>query len=102
MAHRILRILALAPIFALVFFLAGSVPSAAIYVQPWADAYESVALASYFILLVTYTEPNPQLRDAFFDRLPQPRSDEGSLRWYHVSCGQTSHGPIVRQLTTEY
>ena len=80
-----LRIIALVPVFALVFFLAGSVPSSAVYIQAWADAYESVALTSYFLLLVTYVVPDPQQRDGYFDRLQHPESREGSLTWYHVS-----------------
>ncbi|CAD6591395.1 MAG: hypothetical protein ASARMPRED_005372 [Alectoria sarmentosa] len=79
---QILRIVALVPTFALVYFLAGFVPSAAVYLQPWADAYEAVALTSYFLLLVTYTAPDPQRRDGVFDRLLQPGSGEGSLKWY--------------------
>ena len=82
---RILRIIALIPIFALVFFLAGSVPSSAVYILAWADAYESVALTSYFLLLITYVVPNPQQQDGYFDRLQHPENCEGSLTWYHVS-----------------
>ena len=85
MTTRILRIIALVPVYALVFFLAGSVPSAAIYLEPWADAYEAVALTSYFLLLVTYVVPDPRKRDGFFDQLQQPNSNEGSLTWYRVS-----------------
>lgn len=79
---QILRIVALVPTFALVFFLAGFIPSAAIYLQPWADAYEAVALTSYFLLLVVYTVPDPRLREGFFDRLQQPKGGDGSLKWY--------------------
>lgn len=82
---RILRIIAMVPTFAVVYLLAGSIPSTAIYLQPWADTYEAVALISYFYLLLTYTVPDPQLRDGFFDRLQQPKSNGGSLKWYHVS-----------------
>ncbi|KAM0799395.1 organic solute transporter Ostalpha-domain-containing protein [Usnea florida] len=80
---QMLRIIALVPIFAIVFFLAGSVPSSAVYIQAWADVYESVALASYFLLLVTYVVPDPQQRDEHFDRLQHPEGHEGSLAWYH-------------------
>lgn len=82
------------PTFALVFFLAGSIPSAAIYLQPWADAYEAVALTSYFLLLVTYTVPDPQKREAFFHRLQQSKSGGGgSLKWYRVSSGTNFDTP---------
>lgn len=82
---RILRIIAMVPTFAVVYLLAGSIPSAAIYLQPWADMYEAVALTSYFLLLLAFIVPDPQLRDGFFDQLQQPKSNAGSLKWYHVS-----------------
>lgn len=75
------------PFFAIVFFLAGFIPFWAVYLQTWADAYEAVALTSYFLLLVTYTVPDPQMREGFFDRLEQPKSGGGSLRWYRVGSG---------------
>lgn len=79
---QILRIIALVPVFALVYLLSGSITSTAIYLQPWSDAYEAVALTSYFLLLVTYVVPDPQQRDGFFDRLQQPKTGMGSLKWY--------------------
>ena len=72
------------PTFAVVYFLAGFIPSAAVYLQPWADLYEAVALTSYFLLLLAFVVPDPQSRDGFFDQLQQPKSNGGSLKWYHV------------------
>ena len=82
---RILRIIALVPTFALFYLLAGAIPSAAIYLQPWAMAYEAVALVSYFLLIVTYAVPDPLLRERFFERLQAPKGGKGSLKLYHVS-----------------
>lgn len=55
------------PVFALVYFIAGSIPTSALYLQRWADFYESVALASYFLLLVAYVCPVAEEREHFFD-----------------------------------
>ena len=60
----------------------GAFLSTAIYLQPWADFYESIALASYFQLLVTFLEPIQERREAYFDRL-EHSSSGGSLTWYH-------------------
>ena len=80
-ANRIFRITAIVPAFALVYFLAGAFLSAANYLEPWAAFYESIALASYFQLLVTFLEPIPERRDTYFDRL-EHSSSGGSLLWY--------------------
>ena len=60
----------------------GAFLSTAIYLQPWAAFYESIALASYFQLLVMFLEPIPERRDAYFNRL-EHSSSGGSLTFYH-------------------
>lgn len=79
-----MRIIALIPTFALVYLIAGADTSSYIYLQPWADTYEAVALASYFLLLVTYMVPDPEKRDSFFDHM-EHKSGGSSLKWYRVS-----------------
>ena len=64
----------------------GAFLSTAIYLQPWATFYESIALASYFQLLVMFLEPVRERRDAYFNRLKNDSkrsSGGGSLTWYH-------------------
>ncbi|KAK4694678.1 hypothetical protein P7C71_g2947, partial [Lecanoromycetidae sp. Uapishka_2] len=78
---KILRIIILPPVFALVYFFAGAFLDAAIYLQPWADFYEAIALASYFLLLVQLLVPVPERRDAFFDQLER-KNGGSSLKWY--------------------
>lgn len=82
------------PTFAVIYFLGGFIPLTAIYLQPWADMYEAVALTSYFLLLLAYIAPDPQFRDGFFDQLQHPKSNAGSLKWYHVSSA-TVPNPMV-------
>ena len=69
------------PAFASIYFLIGAFLSIAIYLQPWADFYEAIALASYFLLLVTFLEPVPEHREAFFDSLGYSSGDS-SLTMY--------------------
>ena len=69
------------PIFAFVYLIAGIFTSDAIYFQPWGDFYESIALASYFLLLIKFVVPNDERRDGFFDRL-QRKDGGSSLAWY--------------------
>jgi hypothetical protein len=78
---KIIRIIALIPVFALVYFLAGAFLDSAIYLQPWADFNESITLASYFLLLVQFLAPVPENRDAFFDHLEE-KNGGSSLKWY--------------------
>lgn len=78
---KILRIIFLIPVFAILYFLAGAFLDAAIYIQPWADFYESIALASYFLLLVQFLVPVPERRDTFFDHL-EHKDGGSSLTWY--------------------
>ncbi|KAL6716763.1 hypothetical protein ACLMJK_006331 [Lecanora helva] len=66
---KIIRIILMVPVFALVYLIAALFLHAAVYLQPWADLYESIALASYFLLLVTYCEPVSARQDEFFDAL---------------------------------
>lgn len=72
------------PVFALVYLVVGAVPTSAIYIQRWADFYESVAMASYFLLLVAYVCPVAEQREGFFDNLPH-QGGPSSLAWYRVS-----------------
>ena len=95
---RILRIVALIPAYAIVSFLSVAFPDAATYLEPWTDVYESVALASFFLLLIVYLVPVPEKQEAFFDRLPtrdrKQHNETGgsSLAWFHVS-GPLAHLP---------
>ena len=61
----------------------GAVPTSAIYIELWADFYESVALASYFLLLLAYVCPVAEQRDEFFDTLPH-QGGPSSLAMYRV------------------
>lgn len=72
--------------------------SAAIYLIPLRDLYETFALASLFLLFTEYVAPDPETRDAFFYNLENrkkrgsmfSRSKEydvipgGSLKWFKV------------------
>lgn len=78
---KILRIIALVPVFAIVYLLAGAFLDAAVYLQPWADFYEAIALASYFVLLVQFLEPVAHRRELYFDRL-ELKEGGSSLAWY--------------------
>ena len=98
---RILRIIALVPVYAVLCFLAASFPHAATYLEPWTDAYESVALASFFLLIVTYITPVPETREAFFSKL-ETKDNKGnvtsgnSTSWYHVSIETVGEAATYR------
>ncbi|KAG6994070.1 N amino acid transport system protein [Physcia stellaris] len=97
---KILRIIALVPVFAIISFLSVAFPEAATYLEPWTDVYESVALASFFLLLVVYLVPVSEKQDTFFDRLPlkDRRGKEtanGSLKWFRKTWISVFQYPIV-------
>lgn len=63
--YRIMRLIFMVPVFALVYFIAGSIPTSALYLRRWANFYESVALASNFLLLIAYVCPIAEEREIY-------------------------------------
>ena len=95
---RIIRIMALIPCYAILSFLGASFPNASVYVQPWTDAYESMALANFFLLMVHWVAPVPETREAVFAKLEGKDSKGnatggGSTAWFHVSIWSLSSMP---------
>ena len=55
---RTIRIIALIPTFALMYFITIYLGLSAVYLMPWVKVFESVALASFFFLACDYLSPN--------------------------------------------
>ena len=53
-SSRIIRITALIPTFALIYFINIYLGLSAVYLIPWGTAFESIALASFFFLVCDY------------------------------------------------
>jgi len=60
---RIIRITALIPTFALIYFITIYLGVSAIYLVPWGKACEAISLASFFFLVCDYLFPSPNGSD---------------------------------------
>ncbi|KAK7968814.1 hypothetical protein PG988_007887 [Apiospora saccharicola] len=63
---NILRICCYLPIFAIGLFLEAAFPNAYVYLNPWLDFFQAIALANFFLLMCQYISPSDAQRDAFF------------------------------------
>jgi len=65
----IIRISFVIPVFAIIGVLCAAFNSSAVYIKPWMDVYESIALVSFFFLLSEYAFPGQQGRGGLFMNL---------------------------------
>ncbi|EXJ86043.1 hypothetical protein A1O1_06412 [Capronia coronata CBS 617.96] len=66
---KILKICALIPIYAVLSFITIAVPDSYVYLTPWIEVFQAIALGSFFLLLCEYVSPSAQTRDVFFAAL---------------------------------
>ena len=59
--------------------------SNAVYLQPWAVAYEAFALASYFMLVNVFISPDRYSEADFFNTLKSKNGKIVGLKWFLVS-----------------
>ena len=64
-----MRIIALVPTFALIYFINISLGTSATYLVPWGTVCESIALASFFFLVCDYLSPTLSGQSSSFDFL---------------------------------
>ncbi len=80
------------PIYGIISFITIAFPNSYIYLNPWIDVFQSIALGSFFLLLCEFVSPSSQYRDVFFAALEVPQGKKGKqiggLEWYRV--GRTS------------
>ncbi|KAJ0120224.1 hypothetical protein J7T55_001081 [Diaporthe amygdali] len=70
---NILRICCYLPIFAIGCFLEVSFPNAYMYINPWLDFVQSLALCNFFLLMCQFVSPSDQHREVFFAALKVPQ-----------------------------
>lgn len=87
----IMRICCYLPIFAIGCFLQVSFPNAYVYLNPWLDFVQALALCNFFLMMCQFVSPSDSQRDLFFAALkvPQRRRRRGrqpqpinGLFWY--------------------
>ncbi|KAK8875143.1 organic solute transporter Ostalpha-domain-containing protein [Apiospora arundinis] len=76
---NILRICCYLPIFAIGLFLEAAFPDAYVYIHPWLDFFQAIALANFFLLMCQYVSPSDEQRDAFFAVFEAPAKKTSKL-----------------------
>lgn len=65
-SNRIMRICLVIPSYSIASFLSICFPNAYVYLNPWLNVIQGIALASFFLLLCDYISTDSHQRDAFF------------------------------------
>jgi hypothetical protein len=87
-----MRICTLVPIYSLFSFLAICFPDSYVYLVPWLDLFQSLAMLAFFLLICEFISGNSDERASFFAALRVPKR-RGSLEivdgllWFRV-CGR--------------
>lgn len=79
---NILRICCYLPVFAVGCFLEVSFPNAYVYINPWLDFVQAIALCNFFLLMCQFVSPSDEHREVFFAALkvPQKKKKGGAGR----------------------
>lgn len=78
----IMRICCYLPIFTIGCFLEVSFPNAYVYINPWLDFAQALALCNFFLMMCQFVSPSDAQREVFFAALkvPQKKSMRGLRR----------------------
>jgi len=88
--RQIFRIILLPIVYSLVSVVSLHAYNAAQYIEPIAQLYEAVALASLFLLYVNFVAPEAHTRNEFFSKLENTTKKGqvvpgGSLKWFRTA-----------------
>ncbi|KAK7746487.1 hypothetical protein SLS53_002446 [Cytospora paraplurivora] len=86
---NILRISCYLPIFAIGCFLEVSFPNAYMYINPWLDFFQALALCNFFLLMCHFVSPSDSHRELFFAGLKVPQKKKRGGR----RGGRRGRGP---------
>ncbi|KAJ9607998.1 hypothetical protein H2200_008077 [Cladophialophora chaetospira] len=80
------------PVYSLLSWLGIAFPNAYVYLDPWRESWESIAIGSFFLLLCEFVSPSADFRDVFFAALEVPEARKArekgkpvqvdGLEWY--------------------
>jgi hypothetical protein len=72
-------------------FISIWAPKSFVYVFPWLDLVQSVALGAFFLLMCEFVSPSEEQRDVFFAAFVVSKKDQKGnkgpqhgLQWYRV------------------
>ena len=75
-----MRICLIIPSYAILSFLQIYFPAAYVYIDPWLDVVQAIALGSFFLLMCEFVSPNSEQRDVFFAALDVPDRKDPSKK----------------------
>ncbi|EXJ86832.1 hypothetical protein A1O3_03786 [Capronia epimyces CBS 606.96] len=70
---KIMRIGLLLPLYACISFLSICFPNAYVYIMPWIDVYQAIALATFFLLMNDLVWPTSDRRDMHLSSMAVPQ-----------------------------
>jgi len=102
---KIMKIASIVPAYSLISFIAVVRPGSYVYLEPWLDFFQSVALGYFFLLLCEYVSPSEEQRDLFFAALQvkdkkAPGGIGGGLAWYRKTWIMLFQYPVVALLAS--
>jgi len=94
-----MKICLLLPFFSIVSILSIVFPEASVYLSPWLNFVESIAMGSFFLLLCEFVSESQVERDVFFAALVvvdkgskrAKNGQRGGLPWYRVCSLSVVH-----------
>ncbi|KAE9377553.1 hypothetical protein N431DRAFT_451734 [Stipitochalara longipes BDJ] len=98
-----MKICWLIPFFSIISFLSIYHPEAYIYLSPWLNVVESIAMGSFFLLLCEFVSESRAERDVFFAAFvvvdkKAPNGNRGGLPWYRKRWFMIFQYPVVSLL----
>lgn len=86
---RIMKICMLLPLYSVISFISIAFPRADIYLEPWLELFQSVALGAFFLLLCEFISSGSQTEiNMFFAAFQVPQKKDSSpvdgLEWFRV------------------
>ncbi|KIW13181.1 hypothetical protein PV08_08368 [Exophiala spinifera] len=104
---KILKICTLIPVYSIGSWISIAKPNSYIYITPWLEFYQGIALGSFFLLLCEYVSPSAASRDVFFAALKVTEKkrrgqDSGTgvdgLEWYRKKWFAVFQYPVIALL----
>lgn len=86
---RIMKVCMLLPLYTLTSFISVCFPKADVYLEPWLEMFQAVALGAFFLLLCEFIASDNQTEvEVFFAAFEAPQKKNGDrvhgLAWFRV------------------
>ncbi|KAJ5190997.1 uncharacterized protein N7498_009982 [Penicillium cinerascens] len=97
---KIMKICMLLPLYTITSFVSVCFPKADVYLEPWLEVFQAIALASFFLLLCEFIASDNQTEvDVFFAAFEAPKKKNGErmhgLEWFRKQWIAIFQYPVV-------